>query len=68
MARRGDKTPIGIGDAAGESVLDKLLLPKMAMALRVKSAYFIATGLPDASVTWPQTFSTALTTESGIGT
>jgi len=68
VARRGDRTPIGIGVAAAESVVDKLLLPKMAMALRAEGAYFNATGLPDASVTWLQTFSTALTTESGIGT
>ena len=31
-------------------------------------AYFNATGLPDASVTWLQAFSIAPTTVSGIGT
>lgn len=67
MARRGDRTPTGIGVAAGESVVDKLQLPK-SMAWTVPCAYFSATGLPDASVTWLQAFSTAPTTESGIGT
>ena len=30
-------------------------------------AYFSATGLPDASVTWLQAFCIVVTTESGIG-
>ena len=68
MARRGDSTPTGIGVAAVESVVDKFLLPKKAMARMAPGAYFSATGLPDASVTWLQAFSTAPTTDSGIGT
>jgi hypothetical protein len=32
VARRRDKTPIGIGVAAGESVVDKFLLPEVDAA------------------------------------
>lgn len=67
MTRRGDITPEAIVVAAAESVVDKLMLLKTDGA-GTRAVYFIATGLPEASVTWLQTFSTALTTESGIGT
>jgi hypothetical protein len=66
VTRLGAEAAGKTGACAVESVVDKCLLPKMDGS-EAHCNYFSATGLPDASVTWLQTFSIALTTESGIG-
>lgn len=68
MARALRRADGLFGTGLAASVVDKPLGAEQPDRSRATGAYFSATGLPDASVTFAQAFSTAPTTLSGMGT
>ena len=58
----------GIGLAGSVNDTQSLLVQMVNSLAKRPAYYLIATGLPDASVTWLQDFSIAAITPSGMGT